>query len=73
MRNHFETKHEALAWILSEIVMLFGQSDIPDFSKCLKTVTRISYHAYAYRKKRYEVTVTTNSERVASNNYLPSE
>jgi hypothetical protein len=73
MRKHFETKHEALAWILSEIVMSFGQGDIPDFSKCLKTVIRISHHRYAYRKNKYEVTITTNSERVASRNYLPSE
>jgi len=71
-RNRFVTKDEAIAWIIKKTEEKLRQSDVPDFSNCLKIVTRIAYHKYAHYETKYEVTVIKDWEHV-SQPYLPAK
>ena len=57
-REFFPTKEDAIAWILEEIERVLEQSDVPNFSNCLKIVARITNHYYAYYP-RHQVSVIT--------------
>lgn len=73
MSRYFVTKDKAIAWIIREIEEILRQHDVPDFSNCLKIVTRIAYHKYAHYDARHEVTIIKDRERVAFGPHLPTE